>query len=127
MEENPNGEAGGAGSDSVIFQVGMDPSQTVTVSFGDFTDAAGKTMNSSSTFSWTPPPLLQRSIRPVKFSLRQTGDRGSIDAKGGLCCDNRLVHAVYNLTNVMINAESTRAGYLIQITQNRPQNSQELR
>ncbi len=109
-----NGAAGGAGSDSVIFQVGMDPSQTVTVTFGNFTDAAGKTMNSLSTFSLDAATIAS-SIQKASQVLIATDlaiEAVSTQRAGFGAATNRLVHAVDNLTNVMINAESTRSRIL---------------
>ncbi len=109
-----NGAAGGAGSDSVIFQVGMDPSQTVTVTFGNFTDAAGKTMNSLSTFSLdaaTIASAIQKASQ-VLIATDLAIEAVSTQRAGFGAATNRLVHAVDNLTNVMINAESTRSRIL---------------
>ena len=109
-----NGEAGGTGSDSVIFQVGMDPSQTVTVSFGDFTDAAGKTMNSLSTFSLDATTIASaiNKASQVLIAADLAIEAVSTQRAAFGAATNRLVHAVDNLTNVMINAESTRSRIL---------------
>ena len=109
-----NGEAGGAGSDSVIFQVGMDPSQTITVSFGDFTDATGKTMNSLSTFSLDATTIASaiNKASQVLIAADLAIEAVSTQRAAFGAATNRLVHAVDNLTNVMINAESTRSRIL---------------
>jgi len=109
-----NGAAGGAGSDSVSFQVGMNASQTVTVSFGDFTDAAGKTMNSLAGFSLDAVTIASalNKASQVLIAADIAIEAVSTQRAAFGAATNRLIHAVDNLTNVVVNAESTRSRIL---------------
>ncbi len=109
-----NGSAGGTNLSAVAFQVGMDPNQTISVSFGNFTNASGKTMN-----SLTPGSAMTLSTASIASALNM-GSKVITAADLAIsvvstqranfgAIQNRLIHAVDNLTNVVTNAEVTRS------------------
>ena len=111
-----NGLAGGATS-TVAFQVGMDPKQTISLSFGNFTNAANKTMN-----SLTPAGQVTLSTATVASAVNQastviTAADVAIEAVSTQratfgAISNRLEHAVDNLTSVKTYSEASRSRIL---------------
>ena len=111
-----NGLAGGATS-TVAFQVGMDPKQTISLSFGNFTNASGKTMN-----SLTPAAQVTLSTATITSAVNQastviTAADVAIEAVSTQratfgAISNRLEHAVDNLTSVKTYSEASRSRIL---------------
>ena len=108
-----NGNAGASaagGLSSVSYQVGMNAAQTVAVTFGNFTDSTGslsglasKTLSAATIGS----AIGVASAAIGKLDLAMTAvskQRANFGAT-----QNRLIHAVDNLTNVVTNAEVTRS------------------
>ena len=108
-----NGNAGASaagGLSSVSYQVGMNAAQTVAVTFGNFTDSTGslsalasKTLSAATIGS----AITVASAAIGKLDLAMTAvskQRANFGAT-----QNRLIHAVDNLTNVVTNAEVTRS------------------
>ena len=108
-----NGNAGASaagGLSSVSYQVGMNANQTVAVTFGNFTDSTGslsalasKTLSAATIGS----AITVASAAIGKLDLAMTAvskQRANFGAT-----QNRLIHAVDNLTNVVTNAEVTRS------------------
>lgn len=108
-----NGNAGASaagGLSSVSYQVGMNANQTVAVTFGNFTDSTGslsalasKTLSAATIGS----AITVASGAIGKLDLAMTAvskQRANFGAT-----QNRLIHAVDNLTNVVTNAEVTRS------------------
>ena len=108
-----NGNAGASatgGLSSVSYQVGMNAAQTVAVTFGNFTDSTGSlsalasktlsatTIGSAITVAGAAIGQLDLAMTAVS---KQRANFGATQ--------NRLIHAVDNLTNVVTNAEVTRS------------------
>ena len=108
-----NGNAGAStagGLSTVSYQVGMNAAQTVAVAFGNFTDRTGslsglasKTLSAATIAS----AITVASGAIGKLDLAMTAV-STQRAKFG-ATQNRLIHAVDNLTNVVTNAEVTRS------------------
>jgi len=96
---------------TVAFQVGMNAAQTISVSFGNFSNSTGGSMNG----------LASKTLSAVTINsaiIVASGAIGALDSAlttvsaqratfGAV--QNRLIHAVDNLTSVVTNAEVTRS------------------
>lgn len=109
-----SGNAGASlagGLSTVAYQVGMDAAQTITVAFGNFSDATGGKMNAlaSKTLSAVSigSGLKVASVVIGQLDLAMTAVSNQRASFGAI--QNRLVHAIDNLTNVVTNAEVTRS------------------
>ena len=105
------GASSAGGLSTVAYQVGMDAAQTITVAFGNFSDATGGKMNAlaSKTLSavsiGSGLKVASASIGQIDLAMTAVSNqRASFGA-----IQNRLVHAIDNLTNVVTNAEVTRS------------------
>lgn len=108
-----NGNAGAStagGLSSVSYQVGMNAAQTVAVTFGNFSDTTGslsglasKTLSAATIAS----AITVASGAIGKLDLAMTAVSTQRAQFGAT--QNRLIHAVDNLTNVVTNAEVTRS------------------
>jgi len=91
----------------VVFQVGVDASQTVTVDFGDLTATTGTGLGfaaadlDTNTLAGTAIGLLDTAIEAISEQRATFG-----------AASNRLEHSVDNLTNVKVNAEASRSRIL---------------
>jgi len=109
-----DGNAAGSGQGtSVGFQVGMNPSQTISVGFGDFTSTGngvmtslnGYTLNSGSSSIASSITAASNIITAADVALEAVStQRATFGA-----VSNRLTHAVDNLTNVKTQAEGARS------------------
>ena len=109
-----DGNAAGSGQGtSVAFQVGMNPSQTMSVGFGDFTSAGngvmtslnGYTLNSGSSSIASSITAASNVITAADVALEAVSNqRATFGA-----VSNRLTHAIDNLTNVKTQAEGARS------------------
>ena len=109
-----DGNAAGSGQGtSVAFQVGMNPSQTLSVGFGDFTSAGngvmtslnGYTLNSGSSSIASSITAASNVITAADVALEAVSNqRATFGA-----VSNRLTHAIDNLTNVKTQAEGARS------------------
>jgi len=109
-----DGNAAGSGQGtSVGFQVGMNPSQTISVGFGDFTSTGngimtslnGFTLNSGSSSIASSITAASNIITAADVALEAVStQRATFGA-----VSNRLTHAVDNLTNVKTQAEGARS------------------
>lgn len=108
-----NGNAGASatgGLSNVSYQVGMNAAQTISVSFGNFSDSDGsmsalasKTLSAATIASAIT--VASGAIGSLDLAISAvSSQRASFGA-----VQNRLVHAVDNLSNVVINAEVTRS------------------
>ncbi len=110
-----NGTAGGSSS-TVAFQVGMDPTQTISLSFGNFSDTTGKVMGSLALAATTlsaanvalgitnaSTAILMSDIA-IEAVSTQRATFGAVS--------NRLEHAIDNLTNVKTQSEASRSRIL---------------
>ena len=112
-----DGNAAGSGQGtSVAFQVGMNPSQTMSVGFGDFTSAGngvmtslnGYTLNSGSSSIASSITAASNVITAADVALEAVSNqRATFGA-----VSNRLTHAIDNLTNVKTQAEGARSRIL---------------
>jgi flagellin len=110
-----NGSAGAStGKSTVAFQIGVDSTQTISVSFSNFTDGtSGKLSGLASK---------RLSAATVASGITQAGNAiteidvviGDVSAQRATfgALSNRLDHAVDNLTNVKTNAEASRSRIL---------------
>tara|TARA_B100001059_G_scaffold228507_1_gene259750 strand:+ start:101 stop:973 length:873 start_codon:yes stop_codon:yes gene_type:complete len=105
------GASSAGGLSTVAYQVGMDAAQTITVAFGNFSDATGGKMNAlaSKTLSAVTigSGLKVASVVIGQLDLAMTAISNQRASFGAI--QNRLVHAIDNLTNVVTNAEVTRS------------------
>lgn len=107
---NGNAGASTAGLSSVSYQVGMNAAQTVAVTFGNFTDSTGslsglasKTLSAATIASAIS--VASGAIEELDLAMTAVStQRANFGAT-----QNRLIHAVDNLTNVVTNAEVTRS------------------
>ena len=108
-----NGNAGAStagGLSSVAYQVGMNAAQTISVTFGNFSDSDGslsglatKTLSAATIASAIT--VASGAIGELDLAMTAVSNqRASFGAT-----QNRLIHAVDNLTNVVVNAEVTRS------------------
>lgn len=105
------GASSAGGLSTVAYQVGMDAAQTITVAFGNFSDATGGKMNALASKTLSAVSI-GSGLKVASVAIGQldvamiavSNQRASFGA-----IQNRLVHAVDNLTNVVTNAEVTRS------------------
>jgi flagellin len=108
-----NGSAGGAGAGSTVaFQVGMDPTQTISLGFGGF--GSGQTMASMNGFNLSAATVASaiqaasQVITSADIAIEAVSkQRATFGATA-----NRLEHAIDNLTNVSIQAQAARSRIL---------------
>jgi len=107
-----DGTAGG-GTDSIDFQVGADPSQTVTTTFGDLTQStgtmaslAGLQLNATTIASAVnnSSSVMVAADLAIEAISTQRATFGAVS--------NRLEHSIDNLTNVKIQSEASRSRIL---------------
>ena len=111
-----DGSAGAsAGKSAVAFQIGQDgvKTQTLSTSFGNFSDSDGKLSGLASkvitgTTIASAINMASKSITEIDVVI---GDVSSQRATFG-AISNRLTHAVDNLTNVKTNSEASRSRIL---------------
>ena len=110
--------ADGSSSSAVEFQIGVDTGTTLEVDFGDFTNASGSTMAAFSTTLTSATAGTISAASTVSAQLVSSAVITKIDSaidainlqRSTLgAASNRLTHTVDNLTNVVVNAESTRS------------------
>ena len=96
---------------NVSFQVGMNAAQTISVSFGNFTNSRNGSLSglASQTLSaeTIASAITVASAAIGEIDLAMTAVSSQRASFGAI--QNRLTHAVDNLSNVVINAEVTRS------------------
>ena len=104
---------GGAGVSTVAWQVGMDPKQTISTSFGNFMDTTGKLsgMASKTLSTVTVASAINQASSVITELDVVIADVSSQRATFG-AVTNRLTHAIDNLTNVKTSAEASRSRIL---------------
>lgn len=108
-----NGNAGASttgGLSSVAYQVGMNAAQTISVTFGNFSDSNGSlsALASKTLSAATIASAVKMASGAIgKLDLAMTAVSNQRASFGAT--QNRLIHAVDNLTNVVANAEVTRS------------------
>ena len=112
-----NGAAGGAATASTVaYQVGMDPTQTVSLAFGNMSsDATMTELNSLGSAGALNATTIASAI--AKSSLVMTEVDTAIEAVSTQratfgAVSNRLEHAIDNLTNVKTQSEASRSRIL---------------
>lgn len=101
-----DGTAGSSGT--VTFQVGANASQSITVAFGNMTDASGATMASVATGDVDTATNAGTAIGVLDTAIEAVSNQRAVFG----AASNQLEHAVDNLTNVKINAEASRSRIL---------------
>jgi len=113
-----NAAAGGAANASTVaFQVGMDPTQTISLSFGNFLQTGA-----SGTFKSLASATLTLSAATIALGITNASkvmvvtdlaiERVSAQRATFGAISNRLEHAIDNLTNVKTNTEASRSRIL---------------
>ena len=109
-----DGAAGGTSTSTVVFQVGVDGGQTLTVAFGNFQNGSTGTMSGLAANSLTGATVASGmanasdAITALDTAIEAVSNqRATFGA-----ATNRLTHAVDNLTNVKVNAEASRSRIL---------------
>ena len=117
-----DGEAAGSGASSnVAFQVGMNPTQVISVTFGNFGSATGELMGSLNGDTLVGAGATLSA--PTAASAVQVASQILVVADVALeavstqratfgAVSNRLTHAIDNLTNVKTQAEGARSRIL---------------
>jgi len=111
-----NGAAGGGtGLSTVAYQVGMDPTQTVSLSFGNLTDGASGIMYNLGASGILSTTTIASAIDQASSAMvwadtaieAVSTQRATFGA-----VSNRLEHAIDNLTNVKTQSEASRSRIL---------------
>ena len=107
------GAAGGAATVSgVTYQVGMDPTQTIAVDFGNMaSDATMASLNGFGLDAGTIASAIAKSSRVI-VAADVAIEAVSTQRSTFGAVSNRLEHSVDNLTNVMTQAEASRSRIL---------------
>ena len=107
-----DGTAGGS-ADSVDFQVGADPSQTVTTTFGDLTQSTG-TMASLAGLQLDATTIASAidNASSVMVAADLAIEAISTQRATFGAVSNRLEHSIDNLTNVKTQSEASRSRIL---------------
>lgn len=108
-----NGDAGGASQASTVaYQIGMDPTQTVSLAFGNMSsDATMDELNSLSLNATTIASAIAKSSLVMTWADTTIEEVSTQRATFG-AVSNRLEHAIDNLTNVKTQSEASRSRIL---------------
>ena len=101
-----DGTAGSSGT--VTFQVGASASQSITVAFGNMTDASGATMATVAAGDVDTAANAATAIAALDTAITAVSNQRAVFG----AASNQLEHAVDNLTNVKVNAEASRSRIL---------------
>jgi len=101
-----DGTAGSSGT--VTFQVGANASQSITVAFGNMTDASGATMATVAAGDVDTAANAATAIAALDTAITAVSNQRAVFG----AASNQLEHAVDNLTNVKVNAEASRSRIL---------------
>ena len=108
-----NGNAGasaGGGLSAVTFQVGAGEAQTIAVNFGNFTNTDGSMSTLASTRLSAPSIASAVSVASNAITSIDTAITAVSNQRASFgAVNNRLIHAVDNLTNISTNAAQTRS------------------
>ena len=111
LDGNAGASAGASGYlSTVTFQVGAGENQTIEVSFGNFTDGLGHMSGIASTTlsAGTIASAVSNGSNAINRIDNAMTDVSNQRASFG-AVNNRLIHAVDNLTNISTNAAQTRS------------------
>jgi len=107
-----NGDAGGSTVSTVAFQVGADPTQTVSLAFGNMSsDATMASVNSLSLDAATIASAIEKASAVMVVTDLAIEAVSTQRATFG-AVSNRLEHAIDNLTNVKTQSEASRSRIL---------------
>ena len=107
-----NGDAGGSTVSTVAFQVGADPTQTVSLTFGNMSsDATMASVNSLSLDAATIASAIDKASAVMVVTDLAIEAVSTQRATFG-AVSNRLEHAIDNLTNVKTQSEASRSRIL---------------
>ena len=108
--------ADGSSSGAVEFQIGVDTGTTLEVDFGNFTQNASGTFHEFNTTDGTAKTIsaattiTAQTTASTAIGVIDTAiDNVNLQRATLGAASNRLTHTVDNLTNVVVNAESTRS------------------
>ena len=108
-----NGNAGasaGGGLSAVTFQVGAGEAQTIAVNFGNFTNTDGSMSTLASTRLSAPSIASAVSVASNAITSLDTAMTAVSNQRASFgAVNNRLIHAVDNLTNISTKAAQTRS------------------
>jgi flagellin len=106
-----NGNAGAsAGLSAVTFQVGAGANQTIAVNFGNFTNGSGVMSGIASTQLAATSIASAVSVASNAINSLDTAITAVSNQRAAFgAVNNRLIHAVDNLTNISTNAAQTRS------------------
>ena len=111
LDGNAGASAGASGYlSTVTFQVGAGENQTIAVNFGNFTDGLGHMSGIASTTlsAGTIASAVSNGSNAINRIDNAMTDVSNQRASFG-AVNNRLIHAVDNLTNISTNAAQTRS------------------
>ena len=112
-----DGNAGASattGASGVAFQIGVNPSQTFSTTFGNFTATSGFMSHiaaSANIQTTTIASAITESSRAIVLLDTAISEVSSQRAKFG-AATNRLTHTIDNLTNIKTNSEASRSRIL---------------
>ena len=109
-----NGSAGGSTVSTVAFQIGMDPTQTVSLSFGNITNASTKVMGSLAGFGLDATTIASAIDKASRVMVATDLAIEAISTQRATfgAVSNRLEHSIDNLTNVKTQSEASRSRIL---------------
>ena len=109
LNGNAGASAGGSLS-AVTFQVGAGEAQTIAVNFGNFTNTDGSMSTLASTRLSAPSIASAVSVASNAITSLDTAMTAVSNQRASFgAVNNRLIHAVDNLTNISTNAAQTRS------------------
>ena len=109
LNGNAGASAGGSLS-SVTFQVGAGEAQTIAVNFGNFTNSDGSMSTLASTRLSAATIASAVSVASNAITSLDTAMTAVSNQRASFgAVNNRLIHAVDNLTNISTNAAQTRS------------------
>ena len=109
LNGNAGASAGGSLS-AVTFQVGAGEAQTIAVNFGNFTNSDGSMSTLASTRLSAATIASAVSVASNAITSLDTAITAVSDQRASFgAVNNRLIHAVDNLTNISTNAAQTRS------------------
>ena len=123
-----DGAAGGTSTSTVVFQVGVDGGQTLTVAFGNIQNGSTGTMSGLAANSLTGATVASGMANALMLSLLLIQRSRPYQTSELLLVQQQTItHAVDNLTNVKVNAEASRSRIWILIMPSQQLSWHELR
>ena len=104
-----NGAAGGSGVTAVSYQVGGNAGQTISVTFGSMVGGGSGTPLTSTVISGATTAAAQTAASAAMTGIDKAIENVSNQRASFGAAVNQLTHSIDNLTQVSINAASTRS------------------